>query len=320
MAVLIKEMSDSGMWKARVRAVAMLALSLLLFVYTTGALSSCNKSNAPPTTLAEQMKGDSVRIVCVSKQLTEMIFALGMGDKIVGTDLTSNYPPEETSKLPKVGYHRLLSAEGIISLHPTIVVHDSNNAPKSALDQVRKAGIPVEYFPEAQNIDQTKDDLRALGKAFGVEHRADSLCHYLDSTMALALSIHRDTHPKVVVIHFGMVGMSYLVITKKNLASKMVEWAGGINPIDPGRGMAQLSPELIAEAQPDIILVTDYGFDHAGGVEGVKKLPGVALTAAAQNNRIYRIAEHDIVYFGSRTGDNVMKFEKLLYPDEKSSP
>lgn len=314
-------MSDSRTWKARVKALVSPALSLLLFVCASGALNSCGKSNAPPPTLVEQMKADSsVRIVCVSKQLTEMIFALGMGDKLVGTDLTSNYPPEQTAKLPKVGYHRLLSAEGIISLHPTIVLHDSNNAPKSALEQVGKAGIPVEYFPEAQNIDQAKDDLRELGKAFGVEHRADSLCHYLDSTMALALSIHHDTHPRIVVIHFGMVGMSYLVITKKNLASKMVEWAGGINPIDPGRGMAQLSPELIAEAQPDIILVTDYGFDHAGGIEGVKKLPGVALTPAAKNNRIYRIAEHDIVYFGPRTGDNVMKFEKLLYPDEKSSP
>ncbi len=297
------------------KARALLALSVVTII-----LGSCGKSSAPPATLAEQMKGDSVRIVCVSKQLTEMIFALGMGDKIVGTDLTSNYPPEQTGKLPKVGYHRLLSAEGIISLHPTIVVHDSNNAPKSALDQVRKAGIPVEYFPEAKDVDQAKQVLRDLGKAFGVEHRADSLCHYLDSTMALALSIHHDTHPRVVVIHFGMVGMSYLIITKKNLASKMIEWAGGINPIDPGRGMAQLSPELVAEAKPDIILVTDYGFDHAGGIEGVKKLPGVALTPAAQNNRIYRIAEHDIVYFGPRTGDNVMKFEKLLYPDEKSSP
>lgn len=312
MAVLVKKMSDSGSGKAR----ALLAFSLASLLSALVLLNSCGKSNAPPATLAEQMKTDtSVRIVCVSKQLTEMIFALGMGDKVVGCDLTSNYPPEETSKLPKVGYHRLLSAEGIISLHPTIVVHDSNNAPKSALDQVRKAGIPVEYFPEAKDLDQTKQVLRDLGKAFGVEHRADSLCHYLDSTMALALSIHHETHPKVVVIHFGMVGMSYLVITKRNLASKMIEWAGGLNPIDPGRGMAQLSPELIAEAQPDIILVTDYGFDHAGGIEGVKKLPGVALTPAAKNNRIYRIAEHDIVYFGPRTGDNVMKFEKLLYPD-----
>ncbi|HEY3874498.1 MAG TPA: ABC transporter substrate-binding protein [Candidatus Kapabacteria bacterium] len=297
------------------KARVWLALSISAII-----LSSCGKSNAPPATLAEQMKADTgIRIVCVSKQLTEMIFALGMGDKVVGTDLTSNYPPEQTAKLPKVGYHRLLSAEGIISLHPTIVIHDSNNAPKAVLDQVRSAGIPVEYFPEAQNIDQAKQVMRDLGKSFGVEHRADSLCHYLDSTMALARSIKHETHPKVVIIHFGMVGMSYLVITKKNLASKMIEWAGGINPIDPGRGMAQLSPELIAEAQPDIILVTDYGFDHAGGIEGVKKLPGVGLTPAAQNNRIYRIAEHDIVYFGPRTGDNVMEFEKLLYPNENPS-
>src|SRR4051794_1280043 len=71
---------------------------------------------------------DNERIVCVSKQMTEFLFALKQGDKIVGIDLTSTYP-EETKKLTTVGYHRHLSTEGIISLEPTKVIHQGDVAP-----------------------------------------------------------------------------------------------------------------------------------------------------------------------------------------------
>ena len=71
----------------------------------------------------------------------------------------------------------------------------------------------------------------------------------------------------------------------------------------------------MATANPDIIIATDYGFDKMGGEENFKTVPGVALTNAAKNNRIYRFEEHDIVYFGPRTGENVMKLMKLFYPN-----
>ena len=82
------------------------------------------------------------RIVCVSKQLTELMFALHQGDKIVGLDLTSTYPPE-TKNITRVGYHRHLSAEGIISLDPTIVIHQNDVAPPEVMPQIDKVGIPV---------------------------------------------------------------------------------------------------------------------------------------------------------------------------------
>ena len=80
-------------------------------------------------------------------------------------------------------------------------------------------------------------------------------------------------------------------------------------------GMQRMaSPEIIAQANPDIILVTDYGYDHAGGsVDAIKALPGVETSNAAKNNRIYRIEENQLMYFGPRTGENILKVASIIH-------
>lgn len=74
------------------------------------------------------------------------------------------------------------------------------------------------------------------------------------------------------------------------------------------------SPEIVAQANPDVILVTDYGFDRAGGsLDQIKALPGVATSNAAKNNRIYRIEENELLYFGPRTGENIEKVAAVIH-------
>lgn len=277
-----------------------LALSIALALV---GLASCNRSHDQASS-----GNDYSRIVCVSKQLNEIIFALGAGNRVVGVDLTSVYPPE-TAKLPKVGYHRLLNAEGIISLKPTVVIHDGNVAPAAVLTQLKMVGIPVREFPEAHTLDDTKQLIRSLGAELNEKARADSLCLKLDADMKLAEEQRKQYNyrPKVVLIHFGQQMNMYMAVGQKSTATSMIDWAGGINAIDVPQGMKPISPEMIAKAQPDIIFATDFGYDKAGGLENFKKLPGIALTPAAQHNRIYRVEEHDIIYLGPRTGENVLK-------------
>jgi iron complex transport system substrate-binding protein len=98
-------------------------------------------------------------------------------------------------------------------------------------------------------------------------------------------------------------------------ADAMIRLAVGKPAVYQAKGASQLSAEAIATANPDVVIVTDFGFDKLGGVEGVKKLPGVALTNAAKNNRIYRFNEHDIVYFGPRSAENILLLMKLLHPN-----
>ena len=69
-------------------------------------------------------------------------------------------------------------------------------------------------------------------------------------------------------------------------------------------------------ANPDIIIATDFGFDRMGSMENFTTVPGVALTNAGKNKRIFRFEEHDIVYFGPRTGENIIKLINLLHPTQ----
>ena len=275
-------------------------------------LNACNRFKQVPS---NQQTSGNVRIVCVSKQLTELIFALGAGDKLVGVDLSSTYPPEAT-KLPTVGYHRLLSAEGITSLHPTVVFHDGNIAPEAVMKQVAEVGIPIREFKGSNTIQETEQLMRTLGKEFNAEGRADSLCRKLETDMDAVEQRRAQfvSKPRVMIIHFGRVINNYLVMGQRGTATKILEWAGAQNAVDFDQGMKPLSAELVASANPDVILLTDFGYDRFGGVENVKsQLAGIALTAAARNNKIYRVEEHDLVYLGPRTGEIVQNMMELIH-------
>lgn len=254
------------------------------------------------------------RIVCVSKQLTEIMFALHQGDKIIGLDLTSSYPPE-TNNITKVGYHRHLNAEGIISLDPTVVMHQGDVAPAEVMPQLQKVGIPTKVYPAATSIDSTKALIRMVAKEYGQDTAAERINQKLDADLAKAEAIVKQysTRPRVLIIHFGQQRNQYFVMGTKGTADAMLKLAGGVNAADTS-SFRDLSPEVIAREQPDVILATDFGWDKMGGTaEKFKELPGIALTPAAKNGKIYRIEEHDLVYFGPRTGENVLKMAQLIH-------
>jgi len=257
--------------------------------------------------------GEKDRIVCVSKQLTELMFALHQGNKIVGVDLSSTYPPEAT-KITTVGYHRMLSAEGIISLDPTVVIHQGDIAPPNVMVQVKEVGIPIKVYPAAPSIDSTKILIRLLGKEFGQDTAANRLVTKMESDLARADSVVKKygTKPKVMIIHFGRAGNQYFVMGTRGTANEMIKRAGGINAADTS-SFRNLSPEAIMRAQPDVILATDFGFDRVGGMEKFMELPGIGLTPAAKNKKIFRIEEHDLVYFGPRSGENILLMANLIH-------
>ncbi len=264
----------------------------------------------------DEKQEQQVRIVCVSKQYNEIIYALGAQQNLVAVDLSSTYP-DAIKKLPTVGYHRMLSAEGIISMKPTLVMHDDNVGPDNVMRQLEQLKIPMKTFSKGETIEDTKALFREMGDYFGRKTQADSLCNVLDADMKAAVTAKQklgtDTMVKVVVIHFGRINNNYLVMSKHSLTTQLLSMAGAQNPIDSEKGMMPLSAEAVAKADPDIILVTDYGYDRLGSMDAVKGLPGVAATKAAKNNRIYRVEEHDMVYFGPRTGKNIIDLINLIH-------
>jgi iron complex transport system substrate-binding protein len=257
------------------------------------------------------------RVVCVSKQLNEFLFAIGAQDVLVGRDLTSVYPPE-IGRITSVGYHRALSAEGIISLRPTLFLNDGNYGPAAVTEQLRKVGIPMLTLDPGPTVDSAQAILAALGQRFHREAAAESVLAAWRRGMSEAL---RDTlrwaslpRPRVLIMHFGQIFNDYLALKRGSIGDQMLRWAGAENAIDSVGGMMRLTPELIARAAPDIIVATDVGFDRLGSVQKFAAMPGVSLTPAGRNGRIYRIAETDVMYYGPRTPEAIHRLASFFHP------
>lgn len=291
-------------------------LLIALLLAALAAAVSCSRFNNPAN------DAQAERLVVISQTYNEIIWALGAQDTVVGVDFSSTYPPD-VKKVQTVGYHRALSAEGILSLHPTAVIHDENIGPPQVVEQLKNLNIPLKTFAaKNDSVEGTKALIREMGAYFHKEQRAEELCRTLDSQMAASLeAVKKYTdRPRVAVIHFGRASNVYLVVGKGegtgdgSAAGRMVEWAGGEMAINSDRMQRMESPEIVAQANPDVILVTDYGFDRAGGdLEQLKALPGVATSNAAKNNRIYRIEENQLMYFGPRSGENVEKVAAVIH-------
>jgi iron complex transport system substrate-binding protein len=260
------------------------------------------------------------RIVCIGQAYNEMIYALGAQASLVGVDYSSTFPPE-IRNLPTVGYHRALSAEGILSLHPTLIIHDNNIGPDQVVRQLQDLKTPMKTFDaKDDSIEGEKTLLREMGAYFHKEQRAEELCAKLDKEMAKALEVVKEykDHPRVAVIHFGRASSVYLVVGSggggdAGSAGRMVEWAGGQMAIEKSGMQRMASPEIVAKSNPEVVLMTEFGFDRLGSAEQAKTLPGVAETDAAKNNRIYRVPEHELMYFGPDTGTNLIELARLIH-------
>jgi iron complex transport system substrate-binding protein len=290
-------------------------LQILLAIVVTSLLTGCGRFGSKATGQTGPQ-----RIVCIGQAYNEMIYALGAQANLVGVDYSSTFPPE-IKKLPTVGYHRALSAEGILSLKPTLIIDDNNIGPDNVVRQLEALHVPMKTFhAKNDSIEGTKALLREMAVFFHKEQRAEELCAQMDREMAAAaVDVKKyQTTPHVAVIHFGRASNMYLLVGNggggdAGTAGKMVELAGGQIAIQQPGMQRMVSPEIIAKSNPQVILMTEYGFDHLGSVEQAKKLPGVAETDAAKNNRIYRVPEHDLMYFGPDTGKSITRLAQLIH-------
>jgi iron complex transport system substrate-binding protein len=264
-------------------------------------------------------EGNEERIVCIAKQYTEIIYALGAEKDLVAVDVSSTYPPA-TKKLQKVGYHRALSTEALLAAKPTLIIHDNNIGPEHVVQQLEKLKVPMQVFSKHNStIEGTDSLIMEMGRYFGKEEKALDVCKKLQKEFndAVRDSVQVRSKSSVVVIHFGQASNVYLTMTRKSTASKLITWAGGSIETEGDKGMTPLSAELIAKSDPDVILLTDFGYDKLGSMDKIIELPGIAGTRAAKNKRIYRVEEHDMVYLGPRTGQVISHLINLIHEGEK---
>ena len=255
---------------------------------------------------------DASRIATVGGSLTEIVYALGEQDRLVARDSTSLYP-QEAQKLPDVGYMRQLSPEGVLSVDPSGILALQGSGPKEAIDVLKKASIPYVEVPEAFDRQGIVEKVRLVGKALGVDGKAEVLAEAVDARLKAAEDRAASIKDrKRVLFVLSVQGGKILASGGGTAADGISRRAGGLNAVGGYSGYKQLTDEAVITANPDIILMMNGG-GPAVPDETLFADPSIAATPAGAARRVVRMDGGYLLGFGPRTADAVHDLAVSLY-------
>jgi iron complex transport system substrate-binding protein len=260
---------------------------------------------------------DSSRVVSVGTANTETVVALGAGSKLVGVDNSSGEYIAEVESLPKVGARTTLSAEGILSLKPTLVILSSDVGPPQVIDQLQGVGVTVLALQADYNVEALKGKARTIARALGAEAKGEELAGAIDRDMGEVnkLLAGAQTKPKVLFVGRGPNMPNATMSGAGTTVDEMIRLAGGVNPMNDFQGFREMTDEAVVNAAPDVILITEKSFERSGGADGVLKFPGVALTPAGKNRRVIAVSDMYFQGFGPGVGRAVRELALKLHPE-----
>jgi iron complex transport system substrate-binding protein len=259
--------------------------------------------------------GAEPRIVSLGGSVSEIVFALGKGNRIVGVDTSSTFP-EAATKLPKVGYQRTLAAEGVLSLRPTLILATTDAGPPPAMAQLQSSGVKTVILPGETTVAAAEARIRGFAKVLDATRQGENLIATLKKDLLAAKTLLQGTRtkPKVLFL-YARGGGTLLVAGRNNAADSMIALAGGANTIFGYEGYKPLTAEAVVTAAPEIILIPKAGLESIDGIDGLLKLPGIALTPAGKNRRIVALDDLYLLGFGPRLGKAVQDLERLFHPE-----
>ncbi|MFJ1746584.1 hemin ABC transporter substrate-binding protein [Streptomyces sp. NPDC088116] len=263
------------------------------------------------------------RVVPLTGSLNEIVFTLGLGKRVVARDITATF--EQAAKLPVVTRAHDVSAEGVLSLRPTLVLADTTTGPAEAIEQIRDAGIPLVVVEPAKSLDDVGARIDAVAGALGVETAGAELKQRTEQRISRVqqdIPAHASGGPKPRVAFLYLRGSAsvYLLGGAGSGASSLLEAAGAV---DAGKAsglrkdFTAITSEALAKAAPDAILVMTKGLDSVGGPDGLVKIPGVAETPAGLDRRVVSVDDGVLLNYGPRTDEVLESIVKQLYADGK---
>lgn len=254
------------------------------------------------------------RIVGVGGSVTEIIYALGAGDRLVARDTTSGFPAAALD-LPNVGYVRSLSPEGVLSVNPDLIVAENDAGPPETVALLTEAAIPIVVVPEGHSAKGIAAKIQAVGAAIGMEDAAEDLAAQVQRDIAEAhdFAQAQAETPKRVLFVLSAQDGRIMGGGRHTSADAMIQLAGAVNVVSTFEGYKPLNVEAIVAAKPDVILMMDRGGDHGISDEDLFAMPAFAPTPAAQTGSVIRMNGMYLLGFGPRTAQAIRDLSTALY-------
>ncbi|ANI56642.1 heme/hemin ABC transporter substrate-binding protein [Pseudomonas sp. DR 5-09] len=232
------------------------------------------------------------RWVSAGGALSEWVSALGGEAKLVGVDTTSQHP-QSLKSLPSIGYQRSLSAEGILSLRPDILIGTEEMGPPPVISQVRSAKVQVELFSAQPDLPTLEKNVTHLGQLLGAESQAAQLLHsyqqQLDAQKARVVAVQSKHKAPGVLLLLGHAGGKPLIAGKDTAADWLLQQAGGHN-LATHTGYKPFSVESLASLDPEVLVFADRALNgEAAKAALFKENPILNSSRAAKTGRVLEL-------------------------------
>ena len=243
------------------------------------------------------------RLVVAGGSLSELVYALGIGNRVVGVDETTSFPPE-TAALPHIGYWKQLNSEGILSLHPDSFITWRDAGPQIVLDQLRAQKVNVVTLPRVPaTVEQMYANIRELAKTLRIPEQGEALVNRIDQRLdRIQRRVAAKNAPVKAMFILSAGGNAPQVAGKGSVADAIMTLAGAQNVATHAQYKSYSAESLIA-ANPEVIVVTSQMVD--GDLHRLSAIAGITHTAAWKNQRIVAIDQALILGMGPRVADAV---------------
>lgn len=270
----------------------------------------------------EVSDADRILPIDISGTIASTVFALGMGDRVVGRDSSTTFEgAEHLPVVTKTGHS--LNPEAILALSPTVILTDTTIGPKEVRQQLRDAGIPIVIISDELRLETTDQLITEVAAALGVPSRGAALIAQVDADLDAALAeiapvVPEDPAKRARMLFLYVRGSAnvYYIFGKDSGADALIEAVGGIDVAGEigWEGNRPMTAEALVAAQPNVLVMMTDGLESVGGIDGlIERVPAIAETPAGANRRVIDMADGEILSFGPRSPEIVRAIARALY-------
>ncbi len=257
------------------------------------------------------LAGDPIRIISLAANLTEILYYLGLEDRVVGVTNFSNYPPAALEK-PRVGSYVNLNVEKIISLSPDLVIgtRDGNSSGDVAL--LEQAGISV-FIVNPRSVESVISSVARIGTICGIPEKAEFMAADLSRRLELVRSAIQYKKKPLVFLQINIVPI--MTVNKTTVHNDLIRLAGGVNmTADEPITYPRISVEEVIRREPEVIIISSM--ERGGRFEKAKKdwMQWTSLPAV-KNKRVCLIDSDLIDRPSPRIIDGLEAMARIIHPE-----
>jgi iron complex transport system substrate-binding protein len=288
---------------------------------TTPATTEPTTPATPEPLVITDQKGREVtvaaapaRIVSLAPSNTEIIYAMGIEDRLVGRTDYCNYPPE-VAEVPSIGGFSTPDLETVVALEPNLVLATSMH--EEIVGQLEELGIATVVLAP-QTIDEILASIELVGLAASAEDEAAALIARIEAVAALTEGL---TPEEMVRTCFVVWHDPLMLAGGDTLYEELIRVAGGSNIISDQSDYPSIDLEEVIVADPQVIIVgVGMGTGEDLPLQFLLDEPVLAVVSARQNDRVYAIDQDIVGRFGPRIVDALEQFASFLHPELFGAP